>query len=177
MTDCDAALGETARRGPRTLALEAQVAAKVASHGLWILARVASIDDAHVEIEDIDDENLRRFKLPRSDLLQLPRRAASPFKAPPPPLGRRSRARGRRREPHELAAARAAYLPKTSVFAMYPDTTSFYKAEVSRDGGARFLPSGDEVCLVRFADDEDDTGRLPDRAIPIRFITTVPDRI
>ena len=60
---------------------------------------------------------------------------------------------------------------------MYPDTTSFYKAEVARDGGARFLPTGEEVCLVRFADDEDDAGRLRDRAIPIRFITAVPDRI
>ena len=67
---------------------------------------------------------------------------------------------------------------------MYPETTrgprrpsrdgperarrrSFYKAEVAAAGGARFV-GGEEVCLVRFADDEDEAGVIPDRAVPAR---------
>lgn len=58
---------------------------------------------------------------------------------------------------------------------MYPDTTSFYKAQVASP--AIFQPNGEEVLHVRFADDEDDAGVLPNRAIPIRFVTAVPAHI
>ena len=54
------------------------------------------------------------------------------------------------------------------VFAVYPDTTSFYAAVVSipprRAGGAA------AVCHCQFQDDQDETGMNPDRAIPLKYV-------
>mmetsp|Transcript_7181 Transcript_7181/g.21904 ORF Transcript_7181/g.21904 Transcript_7181/m.21904 type:complete len:222 (-) Transcript_7181:127-792(-) len=150
LEEIDSALDEGPLAGARTeLAVDDQVAAKVASHGLWILARVVGLvgpDD--VEVEDVDDDNLRRFKVKRTDVLLLPKTAA------------------------EIAAARATYKPPNVVFAMYPETTSFYKAQVVAP--AHISSSGDDACLVRFADDEDDDGNVPARPIPLRFIAQLP---
>ncbi|KAJ1459494.1 SGF29 tudor-like domain-containing protein [Pelagophyceae sp. CCMP2097] len=149
--DVDAALADAALDRP--LRVDDEVAAKVASHGLWILARVTRVEGLTIEVEDVDDERLRRYALRRSDLVTLPR------------------------EPHELArfgaAARAAYKTGGAVFAMYPDTTSFYRARVAV-GGESHLSNGRDVCLVRFQDDEDETGLVPCRPIPLQFIAAVP---
>ena len=153
VSDVDAALGDDGASGrpSREVAVEDEVAAKVASHGLWILARVVGLfPPDEVDVEDIDDPNLRRFRLPRADVLLLPR------------------------EPRELEATRRRLRPRAAAFAMYPETTSFYVATVAVEGAPRFTETGEEVCLVRFADDEDEAGVLPNRAIPIRFITSVP---
>ncbi|KAJ8605241.1 hypothetical protein CTAYLR_000504 [Chrysophaeum taylorii] len=152
LEEIDSALDDSTPLGARTdLAVDDQVAAKVASHGLWILARVVGIQSDDVEVEDVDDDNLRRFKVKRHDVLQLPR------------------------EPSEIAVARATYKPPAMVFAMYPETTSFYKAEVVAP--AHISVTGEDVCLVRFADDEDDEGNLPARPIPLRFIAELPPHI
>lgn len=145
LDEIDLALGDTART---ELSLDDEVAAKVASHGLWILARVVGLSSEHVEVEDVDDEKLRRFKIKKSDVLMLPR------------------------QPAEIAHARASYKPNATVFAMYPETTSFYKATVT--AGAHISTSGDDVCLVRFDDDEDDLGQIPSKPIPLRFIVDLP---
>lgn len=133
------------------LSIDDQVAAKVASHGMWILARVVGIQSERsddVEVEDVDDDNLRRFKVKRHDVLLLPK------------------------TPAEIATARANYKPPNIVFAMYPETTSFYKAQVVRP--AHISSTGEDVCLVRFADDEDEDGNVPQRPIPLRFIAELP---
>jgi len=68
-----ASAGSDPARPPRVqdrpLRVDDEVAAKVASHGLWILARVTNVDGAAIEVEDVDDERLRRYALRRSDLV------------------------------------------------------------------------------------------------------------
>ena len=54
------------------------------------------------------------------------------------------------------------------VFAVYPDTTSFYYAVVSMP--ARRAGAGNAVCHVQFQDDQDETGMNPDRAVPLKYI-------
>ena len=53
------------------------------------------------------------------------------------------------------------------VLAVFPETTSFYRAVVAknpkRDGGVN------EV-IVKFDDDEDDLGKNPARRVPARFV-------
>lgn len=135
-------------RGEATV--DDQVAAKVASHGLWILARVvATTDDDWLDVEDVDDDTQRRYHIKRTDTLMLPR------------------TRG------EIALARASYKPPNFVFAMYPETTSFYKAQVIAPPHIS-SSSSEEVCLVQFVDDEDDQGTTPTRSIPLGFIAHLP---
>ena len=62
------------------------------------------------------------------------------------------------------------------VLAMYPDTTSFYLATVSH-----VVPRRDrdkdisELSLqVQFDDDHDETGLIPSRHVPLRFVLEVP---
>jgi hypothetical protein len=59
-----------------------------------------------------------------------------------------------------------------SVLAVFPETTSFYRAVVAknpktntRDGGVN---NGDVV--VKFDDDEDESGKNPARRVPARFV-------
>ena len=54
------------------------------------------------------------------------------------------------------------------VFAVYPDTTSFYHAVVSMP--ARRAGAGNAVCHCQFQDDQDETGMNPDRAVPLKYI-------
>jgi hypothetical protein len=85
----------------------------------------------------------------------------------------------------------AAHLHKgDSVLAVFPDTTSFYRGVVVRNprppgevpaasgksgkDKEKDKDSGWDV-VVRFDDDEDDTGRSPPRRIPARFILLVAD--
>jgi len=63
----------------------------------------------------------------------------------------------------------AARLAKgDDVFAVYPDTTSFYHAVVSMP--ARRAAAGNAICHVQFQDDQDETGQNPDRAVPLKYI-------
>lgn len=152
LEEIDLALGYEDEGDIRTeAAVDDQVAAKVASHGLWILARVASTtsDGDFVEVEDVDDDAQRRYRVKKRDVLLLPRTSA------------------------EVALARASFKPPRFVFAMYPETTSFYKAQVIAP--SHISSSSEEVCLVQFADDEDDDGATPSRSIPLGFITHLPE--
>lgn len=60
------------------------------------------------------------------------------------------------------------------VFAVYPDTTSFYPAVVTsvprRAGAVGGALGGQMTCTVQFVDDNDETGRCPDRPVPLRYI-------
>lgn len=60
-----------------------------------------------------------------------------------------------------------------AVLAVFPETTSFYRAVVaknpksSRNGGSS--SEGGDV-IVKFDDDEDDSGKNPARRVPSRFV-------
>lgn len=59
-----------------------------------------------------------------------------------------------------------AHLQKgDKVLAVFPETTSFYRANVVKNPKA----PGWEV-IVRFEDDEDATGKAPARKVPARFV-------
>ena len=58
------------------------------------------------------------------------------------------------------------------VLAVFPETTSFYRAVVVK--APRQTPSHWEVA-VRFDDDEDETGRVPPRKVPVRFVVRIHD--
>mmetsp|Transcript_14922 Transcript_14922/g.19767 ORF Transcript_14922/g.19767 Transcript_14922/m.19767 type:complete len:235 (+) Transcript_14922:124-828(+) len=147
-------------RFDRAVSLNDQVVAKVASHDLWVLARVFNFQgDNIVDVQDIDDEH-RHYSVHKSDLILLPH------------------------TPSEFQQATSLFQPPSFVFAMYPDTTSFYKAQVV-SAASQFSHSDeiqdyddnsmfDSSIFVRFADDENDNGLLPRRSIPLRFVTHLP---
>lgn len=73
--------------------------------------------------------------------------------------------------PNEEAIAAKARLPKINelVLAMYPDSTTFYKATLRKSPHINSVTQ-DLVCLVKFFDDEDETGVIRDKAIPVRYV-------
>ena len=70
------------------------------------------------------------------------------------------------------------------VLAVFPETTSFYRAAVvkqpksssssNRNGNSNSESGVDEV-VVRFEDDEDEQGRNPARRVPVRFVLRCSD--
>lgn len=60
------------------------------------------------------------------------------------------------------------------IVAVFPDTTSFYRAVVSKIPKA---PNSNGVweVIVKFDDDEDETGRTPHRRVPARFVMPRPE--
>lgn len=56
------------------------------------------------------------------------------------------------------------------VLAVFPDTTSFYRAVVAKNPKAPTHGNGSWEVVVRFDDDEDDTGKAPPRRVPARFV-------
>mmetsp|Transcript_5136 Transcript_5136/g.7654 ORF Transcript_5136/g.7654 Transcript_5136/m.7654 type:complete len:178 (-) Transcript_5136:594-1127(-) len=129
----------------------------------WILARVVQFrpESATYEVADADDEN-NVFDLPETDVVPLV-----------DSIGRGSVAM-----PHALSPVCSVLALDNSgseyriskgddVFAIYPDTTSFYAAVVSAPPRGR----SSNVCHVQFNDDADpETGLNPDRAIPLKYI-------
>lgn len=55
------------------------------------------------------------------------------------------------------------------VYCVFPDTTSFYRAVVVKTPKIPAQGSPWEV-VVRFDDDEDETGKAPPRRVPARFV-------
>ena len=143
LAEIDAALEEEAVLAfDRPLNVDDAVAAKVASHDLWILAKIVGFQGHDcVKVEDADDDQ-RVHVVKISNTLQLPR------------------------EPQEILNAKANFTPPKTVFAMYPETTAFYRAQV--------VAAQDDVITVRFQNDENDLGLIPERNIPIRFVTHLP---
>ena len=56
------------------------------------------------------------------------------------------------------------------VLAVFPETTSFYRAHVVKNPKPPANPNGNWDVVVRFEDDEDETGRAPARRVPGRFV-------
>ena len=65
----------------------------------------------------------------------------------------------------------AAYLRRgDEVLAVFPETTSFYRAVVAKNPKATGSGSSPPDIVVRFEDDEDATGKAPARRVPARFV-------
>ena len=55
------------------------------------------------------------------------------------------------------------------VVALYPDTTTFYLGIVSV-ASKRGSATGSQQVTVQFDDDQDETGAIPHRPVPARFV-------
>lgn len=65
----------------------------------------------------------------------------------------------------------AVHLKKgDKVIAVFPDTTSFYRAVVVKNPKSPVHGNGGWDVIVRFFDDEDDNGKVPARRVPARFV-------
>lgn len=60
------------------------------------------------------------------------------------------------------------------VYAVYPDTTSFYPAIVTSAPRRGANSGGPAFCTVQFQDDADETGATPDRSVPLRNVIKPP---
>jgi len=63
------------------------------------------------------------------------------------------------------------------VLAVFPETTSFYRAEVVRTPIPPAHGNSYWDVIVRFCDDEDDDGRTPARRVPARFVLKDSDEL
>jgi hypothetical protein len=145
-----------------------QVAAKVTrtdENGSWILA---SVQRFYVDTDTYDvqdeDDTSKLIRLPWTHVMRLSTGTEGCF------------ARG------------------TSVMAIFPETTSFYRATVSKrpvwnlqaaassavartsatNATTTTTPSVKEM-IVKFEDDEDHQGRTPHRRVPARFVIPLPE--
>lgn len=116
---------------------------------LWILGRVAEINGAQlgsrtIVVSDADSQKVT-YKVLESNIVKLVQ--------------------------HEDASMAKGRLPKVNelVFAIYPDSTTFYKC-ILRKGPHINDITQDLVCLVKFFDDEDETGVSREKPIPIKFV-------
>lgn len=157
----------------RTLNEGDYVSAKVSSQNLWILARVVKEWNAVqmplkniVDMSDIQREALFTEKV----FIQVNDEYN----------GDLSSARAVKRQ-HILPLARSHMegndwgkrLRKGSrVYAIYPKTISFYCATVI--DCSTYCRNQDDVIVVEFDGDEDESGTTPQRHIPARFVTLVP---
>ena len=62
-----------------------------------------------------------------------------------------------------------------SVLAVFPETTSFYRGIVVKNPKAPTHNAGLWEVIIRFEDDEDETGKAPPRRIPARFVLRKED--
>lgn len=158
----------------RSLKAGDYVAARMASHELWVLARVTkdwdSLKTSHTEllnmseakrtalfsnqmvhIQDIEeyDGDVNKSKLvARHLILPLPRTF----------------------DEAEDWCTRCR--KGTRVYAMYPNTTSLYCATAVDN--TTYCRGDDDIVVVEFDGDEDDNHNLPQRHIPARFVTLIP---
>jgi SAGA-associated factor 29 len=138
-----------------------KVAAKLNQDDPWILASIVKYspqkDKYQVEDEDSGDEG--------------------------DGVGRRHRRR------HTVNAAHVVPLSKANspdadnfqagdrVMAVYPNTTSFYPCTVvfgPRQSGGGVQSKNTTRVVVKFDDDEDETGTIPEHRIPRRYVLPLP---
>lgn len=123
-----------------------QVAAKVTmidENGSWILASVVSYNkqtDSY-QVQDEDEATTKILDLPASRIRRLYDEDS---------------------EAHDLQKG-------DRVLAIFPETTSFYRAVISKTPKRNANGSVSEVVL-KFEDDEDDAGRTPHRRVNIRYV-------
>lgn len=128
-----------------------QVAAKVTrtdENGSWILASVQRFY-ADTETYDVQDEDdtSKLIRLPWSHVMRLSTGTEGCFKK------------------------------DTDCMAIFPETTSFYRAKVSKSPVWKLDKSGNPMVneiIVKFEDDEDLNGRTPHRRVPSRYVIPIP---
>ncbi|CEG43929.1 Histone acetyltransferase SAGA associated factor SGF29 [Plasmopara halstedii] len=127
------------------------VAAKVArSHELWIMARVVkyNADSRTYEVEDVDcgdedgedDAVKRHYIVAWQHVVELPGDSLS-------------------------EGEWIQYSLNERVMAMYPNTTSFFRSTIRVPN-----PKGAPYVILKFDEDEDEHGLVPDRKVPFRFV-------
>eukprot|EP00934_Nitzschia_sp_Nitz4_P006840 Nitzschia sp. Nitz4//scaffold5_size260463//59942//60883//NITZ4_000957-RA/size260463-processed-gene-0.60-mRNA-1//1//CDS//3329555265//6830//frame0 len=129
-----------------------QVAAKVTrtdENGSWILASVQRFYP-DTETYDVQDEDdtSKLIRLPWSHVMRL------------------------------STGAEGCFRKGADCMAIFPETTSFYKAIVSRPPVWKLIhgvPTVKEI-IVKFEDDEDSQGRTPHRRVPSRYVIPVPSQ-
>lgn len=129
-----------------------QVAAKVTrtdENGSWILASVQRFYP-DTETYDVQDEDdtSKLIRLPWSHVMQLS-------------------------EGNE-----GCFQKDKDCMAIFPETTSFYRAKVSKSPVWKLDPqTGNPMVkeiIVKFEDDEDSQGRTPHRRVPSRYVIPIP---
>lgn len=144
------ALQQKRRRSKLAARPGEQVAAKVTrtdENGSWILASVQRFY-ADTETYDVQDEDdtSKLIRLPWSHVMRLSTGTEGCFHA------------------------------HTDCMAIFPETTSFYRAKVSKNPVWK-LQNGAPIVkeiIVKFEDDEDEEGRTPHRRVPSRFVIPIP---
>jgi SAGA-associated factor 29 len=73
--------------------------------------------------------------------------------------------------------AEGCFKRATQCMAIFPETTSFYRALVSKNPVWKLdrsnVPMVNEV-IVKFEDDEDNQGKTPHRRVPSRYVIPLP---
>ncbi|GMI48780.1 hypothetical protein TrCOL_g3999 [Triparma columacea] len=128
-----------------------QVAAKTSrsdENGSWILA---SVQAYHPETEtyDVQDEDdiTKLIRIPFTNVMRL-------------------------------GTGQEVFLKGSDCMAIFPETTSFYRAKVSKNPIWRPDRLGVPTCselILRFMDDEDDSGKTPHRRVPSRYVIQLPN--
>lgn len=146
------ALNQTKRRHSKMAARPGeQVAAKVTrtdENGSWILASVQRFYP-DTETYDVQDEDdtSKLIRLPWTHVMRLSTGAEGWF-----PKGK-------------------------ECMAIFPETTSFYRAKVSKSPVWRLVNSSTPLVqeiIVKFEDDEDEQKRTPHRRVPSRYVIPLP---
>jgi SAGA-associated factor 29 len=128
-----------------------QVAAKVSrtdENGSWILASVQRFY-AETETYDVqdDDDTSKLIRLLWNHVMRL------------------------------SMGAEGTFQKGTDCMAIFPETTSFYRAKVSKSPVWKLDRGGNPVVkemIVKFEDDEDANGRTPHRRVPARYVIPIP---
>ena len=126
-----------------------EVAAKVSpTENLWILARILKFhgNTNTYEVADADDAN-RQYTLPDVQIEQIP-------------------------DEEEEKGEGRKFQKGERVLAMYPDTTSFYPCFITQVPKKTAVQ---QIYLVQFDDDADETGVEPHRPCPARYVLVMPN--
>lgn len=158
-----------------------EVAARInEAENLWILCRITQFFSlaSQYEVSDIEDTT-KRYTLPADYIVLIPEEGSDDVMAHRfQKVSQRACA----------AAARSAVLTRATadpclslasqsqeILAMYPDTTSFYKATISTAPKRHSSGGPPPAITVQFADDHDETGTIPHRPVPSRFVLPMPE--
>jgi SAGA-associated factor 29 len=146
-------LARKRRRSKNAARASEQVAAKITrtnENGSWILA---SVQRFYVESETYDvqdeDDTSKLIRLPWTHVMRL------------------------------STGTEGCFSKGTKVMAIFPETTSFYRAIVSKDPVWK-LPKGTtqpvvKEIILKFEDDEDAEGHTPHRRVPSRYVIPLPE--
>jgi len=140
------------RRSKNAARPSEQVAAKITrtdENGSWILASVQRFY-ADTETYDVQDEDdsSKLIRLPWDHVMRL------------------------------STGAEGCFEKNTKVMAIFPETTSFYRAVVSKQPVWKLQGSTSPMVkelILKFDDDEDEAGRTPHRRVPSRYVIPLPE--